>query len=89
MPTKAEIQAELEAIKSKNITPGKWVKFESTPDKNGRQYTREGKVSYVDVELESPHASPVVTYVVEKDGVKKEFKNRPSKLAVLKAPHHH
>ena len=134
MPSKAEIEAELSAIKEKHITPGKLVRFESTPAANGRQVTREGKVTAVDVELESPHGCPMVVYEAmnkvndkrereggralergwslsqpalisfrfsltprflslslssllsssNKDGETKEYKNRPSKLSVIK-----
>ncbi len=91
MPSKVEIEQELEAIKAKHISPGKWVRFESAPSaRGGRVVTREGRVVSIDAATDEPGKAPMVFYSApDKDGNEHEFKNRPSKLTVIKAPHHH
>ena len=90
MPTKAEIEAELQAIESKHIAPGKWVRFESHSSSGRSPVVRKGVVTEVDLEPSNPHASPMVVYTTTSaSGETKEHRNRPSMVQVIRKPSHH
>jgi hypothetical protein len=87
MPTKAELSAEVAAIEEQHIEPGKWVRFESASSGGRAPAIREGVVTYVDCEASDPHKVPVIVYEsTNAAGERKEHRNRPSKLTVIKKP---